>query len=691
MSYSAVHATPKGPGDARPTALQIVQDNNMQDQLKGKVAVVTGVSSGLGVETVRALAATGAMLYLTARDLSKARTALGDIFQPDTMELVQMDQASLSSVRQAAQLILSKTNKVNILIGNAGVMAVPDLQLTEDGYEMQFATNHLAHFLLFNLLKPALLAGSTPEFHSRVVLVSSSGHRVHGINEADNYHFQKGGYEPWVAYGQSKTANIYTASEIERRYGGQGLHGLSLHPGIIATGLGRFLSEEQIQALLTDETVGRVAKSTEQGAATTLWAAVGREWEGKGGKYLADCAEAEDGEYDGHVGRSIVSYTYWPEGEERLWRDSLEMVILILEELNIPYKINSFGFEDVKKPPFININPNGRVPTIQDPNTPSPTKSNHPFTLWESGAIIQYLIDRYDPTHKLSFPPSSIPEKHLLNQYLQFQMSGQGPYYGQCGWFSTLSPDNLPTAITRYQREVHSILSVLNTILKGKSWLVGEKCTYADLAFLPWNYQLGMLIRSDDNHDILGLYPWVKAWQERMEVRESWKRTMVLREKLMREQGLGVNGMPVGVRDIGEYEVVMRRRKEEGERVDERVDEEEGVLGCVGIGGQSIRGCQEQGKKGEREEEDEGRWDEQTGVMGCIGVGSVGKYREKGAKQEAKEEEEDDRWDEDVGVPGCFGVGNPEVYRTQLSRAEGKKDERWDEETGVLGCTKISV
>ncbi|OJI91174.1 hypothetical protein ASPTUDRAFT_52879 [Aspergillus tubingensis CBS 134.48] len=687
MSYTAVHATPKGPGDARPTALQIVQDNSMQDQLKGKVAVVTGVSSGLGVETVRALAATGATLYLTARDLSKARTALGDIFQPETMELVQMDQASLGSVRQAAKLILSKTNKVNIFIGNAGVMAVPDLQLTEDEYEVQFATNHLAHFLLFNLLKPALLEGSTPDFHSRVVLVSSSGHRVHGINEADNYHFQKGGYDPLVAYGQSKTANIYTASEIERRYGGQGLHGLSLHPGIIATGLGRYLSEEQIQALLTDETVGRVAKSTEQGAATTLWAAVGREWEGKGGKYLADCAEAVDGEYDGHAGRSIVSYTYWPEGEERLWRDSLEMVIVILEELNIPYKINSFGFEDVKKPPFININPNGRVPAIQDPNTPTPTPDNQPFTLWESGAIIQYLIDLYDPTHKLSFPPTNIPERHLLNQYLQFQMSGQGPYYGQCGWFSILSPEKLPTAITRYQAEVHRILSVLNTILEGKNWLVGEKCTYADLAFLPWNCQLGMLIPSDDDdHDILGPYPWVKAWQERMEARESWKRAMVLREKLMREQGLGSNGMPEGVRDIGEYEEVIRRREEGG-----RVDEEEGVLGCVGVGGQSMRGAQEQGKQGEEEDkEEEERWDEQTGVMGCVGVGSIGKYQEKEAGQDEKEEE-DDRWDEDMGVPGCIGVGNPEVYRTQQSRAEGKKDERWDEETGVLGCSKISV
>ncbi|OOG00655.1 hypothetical protein ASPCADRAFT_38553 [Aspergillus carbonarius ITEM 5010] len=324
--YTAAHMNPQGPGDSRPTALQIVQDNIMEGKLAGKVAVVTGVSSGIGVETVRALAATGADLYLTARNLDKARAALSDIFQPETMELVQMDQTSLSSVRQAAAAILAKTNQVNILIGNAGVMAVQDLQLTEDGYEVQFATNHLAHFLFFQLLKPALLAGSSPTFQSRVVMVASSGHRVHGINESDNYHFQKGAYDPWAAYGQSKTANIYMASEIERRYGSHGLHATSLHPGVIATSLGRHMTEEQIQGLLHDETVARVLKSPAQGAATSIWAAVGSELEGKGGKYLADCAEAVQGEYDGHIGRTGVSYTSSPKEEGRLWRDSLEMV-----------------------------------------------------------------------------------------------------------------------------------------------------------------------------------------------------------------------------------------------------------------------------------------------------------------------------------------------------------------------------
>ncbi|PYI11804.1 short-chain dehydrogenase/reductase [Aspergillus sclerotiicarbonarius CBS 121057] len=647
--YTAAHANPHGPGDSRPTALQIVQDSNMEGKLVGKAAVVTGVSSGLGIETVRALAATGATLYLTARNLDKARAALGDIFQPETMELVQMDHTSLSSVRQAAATILAKTNQVNLLIGNAGVMSVPDLQLTEDGYEVQFATNHLAHFLLFQLLKPALLAGGSPAFQSRVVMVASSGHRVHGLNESDNYHFQKGGYEAYVAYGQSKTANIYMASEIERRYGSCGLHATSLHPGVIATSLGRHMTEEQIQGLLHDETVLKVLKSPAQGAATTLWAAVGSEWEGKGGKYLADCAEAVQAEEDGHVGRTCVSYTYSPEEEGRLWRDSLQMVVIILEELNIPYTIKSFKFDDVKKSPFIDVNPNGRVP---DPNTN--------LTLWESGAIIQYLIDVYDTTHQLSFP--TLREKHLLNQYLQFQMSGQGPYYGQCGWFTTLSPEKLPSAITRYQSEVNRVLSVLNTLLRNKTWLVGEKCTYADLAFLPWNNRLEMLIPREDGGEILEAYPWVAGWQRRMEEREAWKRAMVVRERLMDEQGLQVNGMPKGVSNIKEYEELIARLEGEGERV----DEEEGVLGCVGLGGGV--------KEGKVVSGDEERIDEEQGVLGC------------------KETEEDERWDEDEGVLGCVGIGNTGGNNIKDRVMVGKKEmehERWDEEEGALGCATM--
>lgn len=300
----------------------------MEGKLVSKVVVITGVSSGLGVETARALAATGATLYMTARDLEKAKNALGDIFDPRRMELIHMDHTSLESVRTAAQSILSKTDKITILICNAGVMAVKDLQLTDQGHELQFATNHLAHFLFFELLKPALLAGSSSNFQSRVVIVSSAGHRMaRGLGPSDNYHYQKGGYDPRGAYAQSKIANVYMANEIERRYGPQGLHATSLHPGVIATPLGRHMSPEEIEALLQNPIVQKFQKSPEQGAATTVWGAVSRELEDKGGLFLDNCKVADRGDYDENpFSGDAVPHTFNPEDEARLWKDSLEMV-----------------------------------------------------------------------------------------------------------------------------------------------------------------------------------------------------------------------------------------------------------------------------------------------------------------------------------------------------------------------------
>lgn len=325
--YAAVHANPQGLGDARPTAMQIINDEAMEGNLVNKVIVITGVSSGIGIETVRALATTGARLFLTARDLSKAKTALGDIFDATKMELVHMDQASLNSVRAAAAAILSKTDQITILVTNAAIMAVQDRQLTENNYELQFATNHLSHFLFFNLLKSALLAGSSADFQSRVVVVSAAAHRVVTLNDPDNYHFQKGGYSPWAAYGQSKLANIYMANEIERRYGSSGLHATSLHPGLIATGLAQHLPEQEISAMLQNEFMLKMQKSVEQGAATTVWAAVSKELEGKGGLYLDDCAVAKRGEDEGIPALGMTSSsTYNPEEEARIWKDSLEMV-----------------------------------------------------------------------------------------------------------------------------------------------------------------------------------------------------------------------------------------------------------------------------------------------------------------------------------------------------------------------------
>ncbi|KAH8803532.1 short-chain dehydrogenase/reductase-like protein [Xylogone sp. PMI_703] len=325
--YDVAHANPQGPGDARPTALQIIQDEGLEGQLTGKVIVITGTSSGIGVETARALYATSATLYLTARDIPKTKEVFSDILGSGRVEIIHMDLTSFASVRAAAQTILEKSNnQVNILINNAGVMAVPERQLTKDGHEMQFGINHLAHFLLFQLLKPALLASSTPQFHSRVVNLSSSGHRVHGINDSDNYDFQKGDYDPWVAYGQSKTANIYMANEIERRYGPKGLHATAVHPGAINTPLLKYMDPEVLQKAVETLGAGKI-KSIEQGAATTVWAAAGKEWANRGGRFLEDISEAKPGPDDGDAnGKGYVPHAYDPEKEARLWKDSLKLV-----------------------------------------------------------------------------------------------------------------------------------------------------------------------------------------------------------------------------------------------------------------------------------------------------------------------------------------------------------------------------
>ncbi|KNG50038.1 ww domain-containing oxidoreductase [Stemphylium lycopersici] len=326
--YAEAHVSPAGPGDARPTAFQIIKDEAAEGKLAGKVIVITGTSSGIGIETARALSLTGAKLLLTARDLNKAKKALDGLLEPGRIELVEMDNTSLASVRSAAATILDKShNQVNILINNAGIMAIPKLEHTKDGFEMQFGVNHLAHFLLFCLLKPALLASASPAFSSRVVNLSSSAHHVAGINESGDYNFEKSEYNDWVSYGQSKTANIYMTNEIERRYGSHGLHATSVHPGAIGTPLMQYLDAALLEFMAKDENMGKMMKSPEQGAATTVWAALSKEWENKGGEYLADCWKTERGN-DKHeiAGVGFAGHAYDAEKEARLWRDSLIMV-----------------------------------------------------------------------------------------------------------------------------------------------------------------------------------------------------------------------------------------------------------------------------------------------------------------------------------------------------------------------------
>ncbi|MCJ1472957.1 hypothetical protein MMC13_001606, partial [Lambiella insularis] len=284
----------------------------------------------LGIETARSLATTGAKLYLTARNLPKAKSALSGILKPGHVELIEMDNASLASVRKGAEEFLWQSgNKLNILIFNAGIMANPTRDLNDDGFEAQFGTNHLSHFLLFNLVKEAMLSSSTPTFNSRVVVVSSVGHRM-GEVQFGNYDFSdpKGAkYEPWAAYGQSKTAAIYTANYIDRVYGPKGLHALSLHPGGIATGLQTHVAD-QMEEWAKDEAVQNIMKNVEQGAATTVYAAVGKEYEGKGGLYLEDCdvAPTSADAVGQLLSRGAAPYAFDSEKEDRLWKDSLKMV-----------------------------------------------------------------------------------------------------------------------------------------------------------------------------------------------------------------------------------------------------------------------------------------------------------------------------------------------------------------------------
>jgi NAD(P)-dependent dehydrogenase (short-subunit alcohol dehydrogenase family) len=304
--YAAAHESPNGPNDARPSAEQIIQDQGLAGKLGDRTVLITGGTAGLGKESARVLQKNGAKVFITARTAEKGESAARELngASPDSqpIEVVVADLSSLQSVRDAAKDFLSRSQTLNVLLNNAGVMACPE-EKTADGFEMQFGVNHVAHFLLFQLLKDTLLASSTAELKSRVVSLSSSGHRASGIH-FDNYSLA-GEYDPWKAYGQSKTANILFANELDRRYGPQGLHGLSVHPGVIMdTELSRHqtgTSNETMEAMLNDERFAKVTKSTGQGAATQVWAVVAKRLEGRGGMFLDNIAVATEAAHDAPI------------------------------------------------------------------------------------------------------------------------------------------------------------------------------------------------------------------------------------------------------------------------------------------------------------------------------------------------------------------------------------------------------
>jgi NAD(P)-dependent dehydrogenase (short-subunit alcohol dehydrogenase family) len=285
--------------------------------LSGKRVLVTGASAGLGVETTRALAAHGAWVTMAVRDLDKGAAAMEQVLEsvPDAqLDLRQLDLADLASIRTFASSFLEDHPSLDILIGNAGVMACPQ-GTTADGFETQLGTNHLGHFLLIQLLTPALVAAG----HARIVLLSSAAHRFSDV-DLDDPGFERTPYDPWVSYGRSKTANVLCAVALDERLADQGVRAFAVHPGGIQTELGRHLTEESLSALIAMRPAGGKVlwKTVPQGAATTVYAATSPDLEGMGGRYLEDCHVAEVTD-DPQSGTGVRAYALDPARASALW------------------------------------------------------------------------------------------------------------------------------------------------------------------------------------------------------------------------------------------------------------------------------------------------------------------------------------------------------------------------------------
>jgi NAD(P)-dependent dehydrogenase (short-subunit alcohol dehydrogenase family) len=302
--------------------------------LQGKRILVTGVSAGLGVETARSLAAHGAHVIGAARDLTKAEAATAQVRRDAAengggFELVELDLANLKSVRACAGQLVAKGEPFDLIIANAGVMATPFGQTT-DGFETQFGTNHLGHFVLVNQIAPLMRTGS------RLINVSSAGHRFSNV-DLDDPNFERTPYEPFVAYGRSKTANILFVVAFDERHRGRGVRAAAVHPGGIHTELARHLDVAQVQSIveqLNKQLAGEGKapfqwKTIPQGAATSVWAGVVAPADEVGGKYCENC-------HVGHViaddvmmnvgSEGVRGYALDSTGAAALWKKSEEMV-----------------------------------------------------------------------------------------------------------------------------------------------------------------------------------------------------------------------------------------------------------------------------------------------------------------------------------------------------------------------------
>ncbi|MGA7399748.1 MAG: SDR family NAD(P)-dependent oxidoreductase [Candidatus Sulfotelmatobacter sp.] len=301
--------------------------------LKGKRILVTGVSAGLGVETARSLAAHGAQVVGAARDLNKAKAATEQLRDDagangGSFELVELDLANLKSVRACADRFLAKGEPFDVVIANAGVMATP-FGHTADGFETQFGTNHLGHFVLVNRIAFLIRNGG------RVINLSSAGHRYANV-DLDDPNFERMPYDPLVAYGRSKTANILFAVAFDKRHRDRGVRAAAVHPGGIQTELGRYQDPSRITRMIEQINQQRAAegkgpfqwKTVPQGAATSVWAAVVASSDEIGGQYCEDC-------HVGHVvadnlsvgiNEGVRGYAVDAKTAEALWKKSEELV-----------------------------------------------------------------------------------------------------------------------------------------------------------------------------------------------------------------------------------------------------------------------------------------------------------------------------------------------------------------------------
>ena len=293
--------------------------------LSGRTAVVTGGYSGIGVETVRALAGAGARVIVPARDKAKAEANLKDV--DGAVTLAAMDLGDLDSVRRFAADVVA-AGPLHLLINNAGIMACPETRIGPKGWEQQFAVNHIGHFVLTDALAPALAAANG----ARVVALSSTGHRISGIRWED-VHFTAEPYDKWQAYGQAKTANALFAVELDKRMKGAGVRVFSVHPGGIMTPLQRHLPKEEMVALgwlgedgEISEIAKQLFKNPEQGAATTVWAATSPKLDGMGGAYCEDCDIAQAATDDSPPYAHVRAHAVDPEAATRLWAVTEEML-----------------------------------------------------------------------------------------------------------------------------------------------------------------------------------------------------------------------------------------------------------------------------------------------------------------------------------------------------------------------------